>query len=289
MRIEQIGSRGSLLTFDDEISVYLVSCMRFHLLCDTHLGPDSMDQVFLHLSNEIQPGQMIIFNSHSDWDHIWGNGAFPDSIIIAHETCRQRMLWRGEFDLTQNSALQRGRVVLTPPNLTFSEKLTFNDEEIGFSHAPGHTEDSSICYDHRDHVLYLGDLVEDPIPYLDAPDLDTYIRTLTRLLDHPARILVSAHSGIVTRDLILKNLEYIRAVRDNVPFSPDHLGTYQDVHQWNLNMRIVYRFEQAARKRLGERYSLLTLLEQAGDLHAISPRRLLAVLEEYISRSDEPG
>ncbi|WP_319579119.1 MBL fold metallo-hydrolase [uncultured Methanospirillum sp.] len=283
MRVEQIAERGRLLTFDDGISLYLITGTHVHLLCDTHLGPVSMNEVFEILTVNHASHRLLIFNSHSDWDHIWGNSVFKDHLIIGHESCRQRMLQRGTFDLAQNAAQKRGNVVLTPPNLTFSDRLTLEDEGIVFSYTPGHTADSSVCYDTVDKVLYLGDLVEDPIPYLDAYDLDQYIDTLTSLLEDQARILVSAHSGLVTRDLIRKNIAYIRAIRDGVPVDPVRFGSYGPVHRWNLNMRIVH---QVARQLDSERsMSLLLLLELAGDLHEQDPEQFRSYLVEIVNRS----
>ncbi|MDD1728455.1 MAG: MBL fold metallo-hydrolase [Methanospirillum sp.] len=283
MRVEQIAGRGRLLTFDDDISLYLISGSRFHLLCDTHLGSASMDQVMQLLVADPGFRQLVLFNSHADWDHIWGNGAFDNPVIIGHEQCRVRMQERGIFDLNLNAHLQRGKVVLTPPNLTFSERLTFDDEAIAIRHAPGHTEDSSVCYDLQDQVLYLGDLVEDPIPYLDAADLDQYITTLTSLLDHPARILVSAHSGLVNRDLIRQNITYIKGMMSGTPFIPADFGSYEPVHRWNQNMQIVHQYSRIARERFGDMFSYVDLLMQAGDLHEQDPEHLISVLTRYLS------
>jgi len=281
MKVEQIAQRGRLLTFDDGISLYLITSNSVHLLCDTHLGPISMDEVSKILSESQENHRLLIFNSHSDWDHIWGNSLFKNHLIIGHESCRQRMLERGIFDLEQNAAQKRGDVLLTPPNLTYSDRLTLEDEGIMFSHAPGHTEDSSVCYDIIDKVLYLGDLVEDPIPYLDASDLDQYINTLTSLLDHQARILVSAHSGLVSRDLIRENIAYIRAVRDEVFVDSDRLGSYGPVHRWNLNMRIVHQIARQRSYDSGEHCQIIDLLVQAGDLHEQDPESLRSLLMAY--------
>lgn len=283
MRVERIADRGHLLTFDDEISLYLLSGKRFDLLCDTHLGPVSMEEIKSSLKNKPENHRLLIFNSHSDWDHIWGNCVFRDHIIIGHELCRQRMNERGVFDLIQNATQKRGDVELIPPNLTFSDQLTLEDEGIRFNHAPGHTVDSSVCYDMADEVLYLGDLVEYPIPYLDAYDLDQYIDTLTSLLDHPARIFISAHSGLVTRDLIKENITYIRAVRDEMMIDSAHLGSYGQVHRWNLNMRLVH--EIARHEKPGGNMDLVKILMDAGDLHDQDPEQLKYRLLGFSSRS----
>ncbi|PWR72135.1 MBL fold metallo-hydrolase [Methanospirillum lacunae] len=282
MRVERIADRGHLLTFDDEISLYLISGKMFDLLCDTHLGPVSIEEINSYLKIKPENHRLLIFNSHSDWDHIWGNCVFRDHIIIGHEMCRQRMNERGAFDLIQNAAQKRGDVELIPPNLTFSDELTLEDEGIRFTYAPGHTVDSTVCYDMTDEVLYLGDLVEDPIPYLDAYDLDQYIDTLTSLLDHPARILISAHSGLVTRDLIKENIAYIRAVRDETLIDSAHLGSYGPVHRWNLNMRLIH--EVVRQEKSGRNSELVKVLMDAGDLHDQDPVQLKSRLLGFASR-----
>ncbi|HWQ64875.1 MAG TPA: MBL fold metallo-hydrolase [Methanospirillum sp.] len=281
MRVERIADRGHLLTFDDEISLYLISGASLDLLCDTHLGPVSMEEIFETLKYKPENHRLLIFNSHSDWDHIWGNCVFSENIIIGHELCRQRLKERGAFDLMQNVAQKRGDVQLIPPNLTFTDQLTLEDEGIRFDYAPGHTVDSSVCYDMADEVLYLGDLVEDPIPYLDAYDLDQYITTLTSLLDHPARILISAHSGLVTRDLIKANIAYIQAIRDEVFIDPAHLGSYGQVHRWNLNMRFVHQV--ARQEKSGGNTELVKILIHAGDLHYQDPVDLKSRLMGFAS------
>lgn len=283
MRVERIAERGYLLTFDDEISLYLISGKRFDLLCDTHLGPVSMEEINFTLKCKPGNHRLLIFNSHSDWDHIWGNCVFHDHIIIGHEFCRKRMNERGAFDLKQNGTQKRGDVELIPPNLTFSDQLTLEDEGIRFNYAPGHTVDSSICYDMTDEVLYLGDLVEDPIPYLDAYDLDQYIATLTSLLDHQASILISAHSGLVTRDLIKENIAYIRAVRDGIMIDSTVFGSYGAVHRWNLNMRVIHEFVRSGKP--GRNSELVKILMDVGDLHEQDPAQLKSRLLDFSGRS----
>lgn len=184
------------------------------------------------------------------------------------------MLERGAFDLNANSGKVRGPVTILPPGLTFSDRLTLEDEGVEFWYAPGHTVDSSVCYDRRDRILYLGDLAEDPIPYLDDEDLTRYLGTLQRILDHQAEVLVTAHSGVISRDLVRKNMGYISAVRDGNIRDDAEYGDYAPVHRSNLNQRIVLRYEPLFRKLLQDRYSPVLLLELAGDLHSRSAREL---------------
>lgn len=287
MAIRPVGERGLLYTFDDDISVYLIAGLHCSIICDTHLGPDSMEEIRQFMASRNEPDRILVFNSHSDWDHIWGNCAFPNSCIIAHETCRQRMLERGSYDLGANRGKTRGPVTILPPCLTFSNRLTLEDEGVEFWYAPGHTVDSSVCYDRRDSVLYLGDLAEDPIPYLDDEDLNRYLATLHKILDHQAEVLVSAHSGVISRDLVRKNIRYISAVRDGNAHDDADYGDYAPVHRWNLNQRIVLRYDPLFRKVLQGRYSPVFLLELAGDLHTRSASDLEDDLKAALSRLQE--
>ncbi len=280
----QIGGRGTALQFDDGITLYLVPCSRFCLLCDTHLGPDSMDEVISYIRSRHLPDSLVIFNSHSDWDHIWGNCRCSGSPIIGHEFCRERMIERGEWDLRENRHQTRGGVRITPPQVTFSERLVLEDEGIVFRHAPGHTRDSAVCADRPGRVLFLGDLVEDPIPYLDDGDLDRYLATLEAILTDEAEILLTAHSGVAGRDLVARNMAYITAVRNGEKIDPGVFGAYARVHRWNMNQRIFLRYASLIRDRAGDQYSLTGLLDLAGDLHEADPDDLGHRLADHLSR-----
>lgn len=285
---KHVGTRGVLLTFDDGISVYLIQGSEQIILCDTHLGPDSMEEVFSYLRKKPEKSTIIIFNSHSDWDHIWGNCSFPGSIIIGHETCRKRMINRGRFDLMQNSSLQRGRVILCAPNLTFSDRLVLEEEGIEFQYAPGHTSDSAVCYDSMDNILYIGDMAEDPIPYLDAEDLDLYLETMKTIYNHQADILISAHSGMVSRDLILRNISYILSIRDGKGMNSEEFGQYTSVHQWNLNMRLIWKYLRKRADVSDPDPELVQILEHIGDLHVVTQEQVSEFLvntENLVNRA----
>nr|WP_281267952.1 MBL fold metallo-hydrolase [Methanospirillum stamsii] len=251
-------------------------------LCDTHLGPESMKEVIPYLNQDPAFCDLVIFNSHSDWDHIWGNCAFLDSIIIGHVTCRERMQERGAFDLNRQSSLTRGHVTLIPPGLTFKEEICFEDDDIEFIYAPGHTIDSSICYDRKERILYVGDLVEGPIPYLDYDRLDIYLETLEMLLIFPADIMISAHSGIVTKDLIIRNMEYIREVIKGNKIDTRTFGQYEAVHRINLNTLLMLRYEKLAKKMLKNAYDFSSFWSVPSNLDNISLDELEELMKNYL-------
>ncbi|QJW46513.1 MBL fold metallo-hydrolase [bacterium BFN5] len=280
--VRQVGSRGSLITFEDDISVYLIQTEREWFLCDTHLGPLSMDAVKAHISQHSTTQQAtILFNSHSDWDHIWGNCAFENALIIGHKLCRERMQQIGPFELDKLAEYHQGPIRLVLPNLTFSERIGFEDAALEFIHTPGHTVDSAVCFDKKDEVLFVGDLVEEPIPYLDFIDLEVYIKTLEFINSFPAKVKISAHSGIVDHGLIQRNIEYVKAILQGNPVDPSSYQATPEVHRFNVNNRLFLEYEQRVQTKLKSNFDYAVLKGKAGDLKTVDYHVLHQGLGEY--------
>jgi len=282
MDIREIGTRGVMFTYDDDISVYLIKGEHHFVLCDTHLGPLSMKVIKDYLLTQSAPKELLVFNSHSDWDHIWGNAAFVGATIISHETARTRMQEIGAFDLNRLRQFHHGDIKLTYPNLTFSNKLILEDEDIEFIYAPGHTVDSSLCFDRRDGVLFVGDLVEFPIPYLDYYDLDAFIKTLELIKNFPATVKLSAHSGIVSEDLIDRNLSYIKGIQLGQPIPAEMIGSSTDVHQYNVNNRLLLKYEPLIRETFGNNFNYTSYKSNFLDLGQVSTDNFEATLGKYL-------
>ena len=284
MDIREIGTRGVIFTYGDDISVYLIKGEFHFVLCDTHLGPLSMKVIKDYLLTQLTPKELLVFNCHSDWDHIWGNSAFAGAKIISHEKAKTRMQEIGEFDLNRLSKFHNGEIELKYPNLTFSEKLALEDEEIEFIYAPGHTIDSSLCFDRRDSVLFVGDLVEFPIPYLDYYDLDAFIKTLELIKHFPAEIKLSAHSGIVSEDLIERNLAYIRGIQLGQPIPPEMIGSSADVHQYNVNNRLLLKYEPLIREEYGKNFNYPSYKSNFLDLGQVNSDNFKTALGKYLRK-----
>src|SRR6476646_6514366 len=69
---------------------------------DTLIRPEDMTSVRDLLDRHGRP--IIVVNTHADWDHSWGNGAFPNAPIVAHRLCRAAMLTEGRDKLTEKQA-----------------------------------------------------------------------------------------------------------------------------------------------------------------------------------------
>jgi Zn-dependent hydrolases, including glyoxylases len=283
MNIREIGTRGVIFTYDDNISVYLAKGDQHNILCDTHLGPLSMNIIKEYLQT-LSSKELLVFNSHSDWDHIWGNCAFEGAKYIGHETARTRMQEIGVYELNRLKTFHNGEIELKYPNLTFSEKLTLEDEDIEFIYAPGHTIDSSLCFDRRDSVLFVGDLVESPIPYLDYYDLDAFIKTLELIKAFPAEIKLSAHSGIVSNDLVERNLTYIQSIQLGQTIPLEMIGSSAEVHQYNLNNRLLLEYEPLIREKSGQNFDYTAYKSNFLDLGKVNSDDFKRTLEKYLRR-----
>lgn len=281
--VKKIGSRGVSCTFDDDITVYLIETDTHWFLCDTHLGPQSMQFIKDYMEMHASKKDIVIFNSHSDWDHIWGNCAFPGKMIIGHESCRKRMMEIGQYELETLSEFHRGNINLVLPNVTFSERMSFADEEIEFIYTPGHTIDSAVCFDRKDGVLFVGDLVEYPIPYLDYFNLSIYLQTLDYIKSFPARVKLSAHSGIIDNTLIDCNTAYVKNILCNNPIEPDIYQQCPEVHNFNLNNRLFLKYENMVREQLKEQFIYTSFRRNFGNLKEISYAELQERLEQYFN------
>ncbi|MFW9889047.1 MAG: MBL fold metallo-hydrolase [Candidatus Thorarchaeota archaeon] len=217
MKATQISERGFVFTFEDPyLTNVLVNAGEERIfVCDTFCGPESMSRVSEYLQQEgYRDLPTIVFNSHSHYDHIWGNSFFNGLPIIGHNDCRRLIEKEGQKALVDYKSHMKGEVVLVTPNITFAKRILFPEDEIEFFHSPGHTIDSASCYDHKDKVLFVSDNVESPLPHICQPDLGLYLETLGGCLDRDWNVLVTGHDPIMKEDgLLRQNLDYLTRLK----------------------------------------------------------------------------
>ena len=270
MKMQEIGTRGLIFTFDDpyKTNMYAINGEQFLFICDTFLGPEPVIKVIEELKKKgFLPKPIIVFNSHHDYDHIWGNQCFKDSIILSHELCLEKINLIGKKDLEDYKDHMKGDVQLTLPNVVFNDRVFFEDEGVEFYHTPGHTEDSSSCFDHIDEVLFVGDNLETPIPYIRILDIPEYIATLEEYMKREPVIILSGHDEIMFTDEVLKeNLIYLKEFQEGSVNRAKFTQKHNGIHLINL-------------QKIGE------LLKERGDkIGALSYyEEALVVLEEFES------
>ncbi len=212
MKVERVGSRGYMFTWDDpyRTNVYAINGDKHLFICDTFLGIEPMEEVLKHLRAEEINKPVVVFISHMDYDHYWGNGAFKDSLIISHEHGWARIYDEFMDAQKKHESHKRGTVEAIPPRMVFKESVIFPEDGVEFFYSPGHSLDSASCMDVKDNVLFVGDNVEDPLPYFYSKDLKAYLETMRGYLERKPKIVVSGHDPVMKNmDLIKKNIRYI--------------------------------------------------------------------------------
>src|SRR6056297_493304 len=253
MKVTKIGSRGLMFDFEEgettlgQTIVYLIKGEKYLFLCDTQTGSKPMQLVKDYINDELKDKQLIIFNSHYHWDHIWGNDCFEKSIIISHSKARENMIKNAEKELKENSKFIDGEIKIKYPDITFDKKITFEDEGVELIYAPGHTSGHAICYDKKEKIVFVGDLVEEPIPMLLDGDLDSFKNSLEYILTMDVEKYVTTHSYLVDEEMVNLNLKYLKAVIEDKPTPKKILKDYPGIEvldRFNRNNSMMLKYEE---------------------------------------------
>lgn len=236
MEIKKVGNRGVLFTFHDlgiPTNVYIIHGEHHVFIIDTYLGPETMKPINQYIEDFFGYKPIIAVNTHSHWDHVWGNSLYASSLIIGHEKCKKYMQQEGLGDLEKYVKYRRGEVILTYPNVTFTGKIHFEEDNVIIYHTPGHTDDGISVWDIEDKVLFAGDNLERPIPYLMSKDLNQYVKTLEEYLKVDADIVLGGHTHCEDKALIEDNLDYVKKVLSGETIEMESKA-FEEYHKANM-------------------------------------------------------
>jgi glyoxylase-like metal-dependent hydrolase (beta-lactamase superfamily II) len=219
-------SRIHIAANGDLVNVFVLITERYVIIVDTLLNPTTAS-VLAEFAQPHLPGrQLLVINSHSDWDHAWGNQLFAGpnapypAPIIAH------FVSTAQFELPETSALLEqvkteepdifGDVLLTKPTLTFSHDLLIDggDLTLHLFPTPGHTPDHIAIYIPEISTLLAGDAAEFPFPFAaDADTLPALRASLRALAEiHAERVLYCHAPPTTGPQLIHDNIAYFDAL-----------------------------------------------------------------------------
>ena len=286
---QSVGSRGHLFTFSQpyRTNVYVIDAPNHIFVIDTFLGKEPMRQVKERLASlGISGKPFTVFLSHGDYDHYWGNGEFKDSLIIAHNSCRTRIERQGVEALEKYKHHMIGDVEIVPPNLVFRSRLQFPDDGVEFFYSPGHTGDSSSCLDLVDNVLFVGDNIESPMPYVNLLNMKDYTKTLRDYLKQDITRVISGHDPPTSNTrLIEENLGYLESLRkvkvDRTGFTEMHYS----IHYSNLT-RIGGLYHRKGMKKEAQGFyseALIMLDEMENTDRTVERRQKLVKIISQIS------
>lgn len=235
MEIRHIKSRGIIFTFYDldmPTNVSVIVSERTYYIIDSYLGPDIMRGIDKYLIDNYGEKEYILINTHSDWDHIWGNCYFNNSPIIGHILCHEDIVTSGIEYLNSNSEYIRGNVSIRPPNIVFDSKIFYIEDSIEIVYTPGHSKDSISVIDRKDGVLYGGDNIERPIPYIQWNNIKSYMDTLEFYMKLDIDKVIGGHTLIEDKGIIVDNLDYLKSIYNNNKEIDDE--TLKERHASNL-------------------------------------------------------
>jgi len=170
----------------------------------------------------------FVIDTHSHWDHSWGNEEFPDATIIGHKNCYAEMIdmewneeWRKKVASSNDPWSEEGNLVnITPPNMTFetSMQLYFGGREIDLKYF-GRAHTSGDIYIHlpKEKIVFTGDVAQDGgVPYLgdcypaDWPETDNQLASL------PIERFMSGHGPIGDHNALVEAKDFIHTLVDSV-------------------------------------------------------------------------
>ncbi|MHA1954409.1 MAG: MBL fold metallo-hydrolase [Candidatus Heimdallarchaeaceae archaeon] len=239
MEVKKLGSRGILFNLPSKpysVQIYCINTPNYLFIIDSGVVLESqMEDVKKYLEeNNLLTKPVIIFNTHCHIDHIAGNGVIDSEAIISHSLSLEA--FQETLDLLNKyEDYKVAAENLIFPNITFSDKLVFENEDVEFFHTPGHTEDSASCYDRIDKILLVGDSLVSPLPSINWYNLDVFIETLQSYKEIDFNKIILAHE-IVLEDtnFIDETIEYIKRFKaldvDFTGFTDNHALMYR----WGL-------------------------------------------------------
>lgn len=204
----KISARNTMFTqhrpfegMDFDMNLGLILGRKNNFIIDTGFGSESVAPMLEAASDK----PIIVVNTHSHWDHVWGNCVFEKNIIIAHPLCEKFMNSDWNADIKKFSRYIRGDAKKCPPNLTFEGILRFPEDGVTIFHSPGHSADCISVYDETDRVLYVGDNIGDtydkPVPEIET-DVATFKRVIETYKKYPFEICISGHNTPQGREIL---------------------------------------------------------------------------------------
>ena len=174
-----------------------------------------------------KPIQYLV-DTHSHWDHSWGNEEFPDATIIGHENCYREMVdveWNREWREKVVSSgdpwsEEAGLVAITPPNLTFetSMRLYFGGRELHLKYlGRAHTGGDTHIHLPDDGIVFCGDVAQDGgVPYLGDCYPEEWPDTDDRLVELPIERFVSGHGPVGAHSALVEARDFIHDLFGNL-------------------------------------------------------------------------
>jgi len=164
MKITELTKRNIIFTVPENneggyVHMGLILGEKHNFIIDTGMGESNINAIRDYIGCDTKP--IITIITHAHWDHIFGNSALKDGVIVSHISCRKQI--NDEWDTKTQNRIEKNREFIDAqihkclPNVTFEGSMHFPDDGISLFHTPGHTDGCICIYDAVGKVLYTGD------------------------------------------------------------------------------------------------------------------------------------
>ena len=190
---------------NSDLNLGLILGKKRNYIIDTGLGSDSVAPILEYIDHDTKP--IVVVNTHSCFDHIWGNWVFENSLIISHILCRDSILEDWDHVIQTYNEHINGEARRCLPNLAFEKNLYFPEDSIEIFHTPGHTPGCISVYDAVDKVLYAGDNIgdtDDEIVPAIWTDLTTFQRLIEVYKEYDFKFCISGHNKPQTKEVLTR-------------------------------------------------------------------------------------
>lgn len=171
------------------------------VVIDTPMLPDSAKQ-WAKTATGFGPIHYVI-NTEPHGDHTTGNCYFGGT-LIAHEGVRDVILANKESDVKGMLQMRWPNAEVPkdfhfrPPDITYSEKLTFYFGGLAFHlmHMPGHTPYQTVVYVPEKRIVFTSDNVSRGIPFFHQALPDVWLKTLKEMQKLDVDYVVPGHGEV---------------------------------------------------------------------------------------------
>ncbi len=236
-----------------EVNIYIIKGSERALVVDTGMGICNVEP----LIRELWPGELTVVNCHRHFDHTGNNWRFPEVLIAdeegairqAKEGCPHEPLANQTDEDMFLFGYPEGFVPeyywIRPFNAKVVEDghiFDLGDRKVELIYTPGHLEDHLMLFDHREKILFSGDMIYLGAIYVQFgsdlmghSDLDQYIASLEKLQEKFPEIhaVYTSHNDFIMPPSCIQMIrDAMVAVRDKTvegtPLRDEKYGYYGD-------------------------------------------------------------
>jgi cyclase len=188
--------------------------------CFTVRRSDALREA-IERASESRPVRTLV-NTHHHGDHTHGNMVFvPGATIVGHERCREEVLATGLGTKAMWPAVEWGDIVVTPPSVTFTERMTIWVEqdadvvELELLYVgPAHTTNDVIVWAPERRVAFSGDVIfNGGTPFALFGSIEGWLAALDLLRRLGVETIVPGHGKVCGPGVIDEVEEYLRFVQ----------------------------------------------------------------------------